>query len=319
MIILSQPDIKQSITMHQAIDAMELAFKELAQGNAILPLRTPVAVKNEDALMLAMPAYLQGQGALGLKVVSVFPHNSARDKPTINGVILLINEQTGEAKALMEAGYLTALRTGAVSGLATKYLAPKDASHLCIIGSGPQAITQLEAVVAVRPIKSVSIWSRNYKNAQAFAQQIKGDFELHCHQDLARAVRDADVICTATSSTEPLIQLKDLKEEVHINAVGAHNHQMCEISSAVLADALVVVDQQEAALAEAGDIHAALVDGSITKDDLIDLGLVISKEPLVYKRSVFKSVGLAIQDLAIAQKVYHNAVHNNLGKHVSLS
>ena len=318
--VLSLSEIKQSITMNQAISVMEMAFKELYEKKAILPLRTPIAVAKENALMLTMPAYLSEQNALGLKVVSIFPNNNTKNKPAINGVMLLVDECTGEAKAIMDAGYLTALRTGAVSGLATKYLAREDAKHVAIIGSGVQAHTQLAAVTNVRNIERVSVWSRNHENAVEFAKSIDDQYQVECFQQVQEAVRDADVICTATGSTTPLIHLQDIKPDVHINAVGSHTLQMNEISTEVLAQAFIVVDQLEAALAESGEIYAAMNAKAISAQDIIELGAFIStQQKLTHpKISMFKSVGLAIQDISVAQAVYENALTQGLGKLISL-
>ncbi len=194
--VLSQSEIQQCMDMKQAIAITGVAFKEYYDRQTVLPLRTPVTIEKEQALTLTMPAYLSRQNALGLKVISIFPNNFIKGKPAINGVMLLLNEETGEAKAIMEASYLTAVRTGAVSGLATKYLAKEDAREVAIIGSGVQAMTQLEAVVCVRPIEKVTVWSRTFANAQSFAQKIKGQYEVECHRTLSDAVKNADVICT---------------------------------------------------------------------------------------------------------------------------
>ncbi|WP_232220395.1 ornithine cyclodeaminase family protein [Legionella tunisiensis] len=170
--LLSLPEVKQSITMNQAIDAMERTFLQLAKQEVRLPLRTGIPIVEENALTLTMPAYLARDKTLGLKVVSIFPNNLAKNKPSITGFIMLLDANTGEPKVLMDAAYLTALRTGAVSGLATKYFARDDANHVAIIGSGTQALTQLEAVAAVRNIKRVSLWSRNKENAEKLAKKL---------------------------------------------------------------------------------------------------------------------------------------------------
>lgn len=318
--VLSQRDVQQCINMHQAITLIEAAFKEYHLQQAILPLRTPVVIEKENALMLTMPAYLVQQNALGLKIISVFPNNATKGKAVINGAMLIINEDTGEAQAIMEAGYLTAMRTGAVSGVATKYLAKENAKEVAIIGSGVQAMTQLEAVACVRPIEKVNIWSRNFENARHFAQKIEEHYDVQCHQTISDAVKHADIICTATASNEPLIQLEDLKDEVHINAVGSHTPQMCEINNNVMAKALIVVDQLEAALAEAGEVVSALAKKIIHKKDIVELGALISLPPQVpsSKISLFKSVGLAIQDISIAHAVYLNALKKGLGTSMSL-
>ena len=217
--LLSISDIKKSITMTQAIDAAEKALIQLAKQQVQLPLRSNIAVAEQEAQALTMPAYLAAEKVLGLKMVSVFPHNREKQKPAITGFIMLLDEETGEPKLLMDAGFLTALRTGAVSGLATKYFAIEDADHVAIIGAGAQAHTQLEAVAAVRPIKKVSVWSRNIDNAKVFAKQYAHQFDVQAFALLSDAIRNTPIICTATGSVAPLIYLQDLQPHVHINAV----------------------------------------------------------------------------------------------------
>lgn len=321
-IALSQEEVRNCITMKQAITAMKRAFKEYYAGAAVLPLRTPVPIEKEGALTLTMPAYLSQQNALGLKVISIFPHNVKKNKPTINGLVLLLNEQTGEAKAIMEAGFLTSMRTGAVSGLATDYLAKKEASHVAILGSGVQALTQLEAVATVRPITKVSVWSRTLQNAKQFVKKIEPmGYEVTCFPDIKKTVREADIICTATSSVEPLLHAGDVKKGVHINAVGSHTPEMCEVSSDILAQSLIVVDQLEAACSEAGEIINALKDKSIIINDILELGGLITDKGSKKEHSytLFKSVGLAIQDISIAQAIYTNAIQKGVGTPVLLN
>ncbi|KTD25679.1 ornithine cyclodeaminase [Legionella lansingensis] len=319
--LLRLEDIKRCITMKEAIDVMEEAFKQLARREVIMPLRTPIPVFKENALTLSMPAYLPEQGALGLKVVSIFPNNLKKNLHSVQGVILLLDAKTGKVEALMEGAYLTALRTGAVSGLATKFLSDENAKHVAIIGAGAQAATQLEAIAAVRNIEQVSIWSRNKERANTLAETIQNHFEVKTYKKLETAIKDADIICTATASTEPLIHLKHIKPNVHINAIGSHTKDMREIANDVLANASVIVDQKSAALAEAGEIIHAIRNKVLKKTSLKELGKVISKHasPYYKKRlTVFKSVGLAIQDISIAQAVYWNAKERQLGTEFEL-
>jgi len=220
--------------MHQAIDAMETAFIQLTLGEAKLPLRTSITIDSEEALTLTMPAYLRKDNALGLKIVSIFPHNRSQGKPSINGLILLLDAQTSEPKALMDAAYLTALRTGAISGLVTKYFARDDASHVAIMGSGVQAYSQLEAINAVCPIKRVSVWSRHLNNSKFFATQLNNQYDIRAYDSVRSAVIDADIICTATNSTEPFVHFQDLAPHAHINAIGSHDRTMREISTETL-------------------------------------------------------------------------------------
>ncbi|MFA6303719.1 MAG: ornithine cyclodeaminase family protein [Legionella sp.] len=312
--LINSEQVRQSISMKEAISTMESAFLQLITGRVQLPLRTPIEISKQNALNLTMPAYLEQDDALGLKVVSVFPNNSAKKLPTINGLIILLDAQTGMPKALMEAGYLTTLRTGAVSGLASLYFSHENSSHLAIIGSGSQAMMQLEAVSAVRPINQISIWSRNKDNAKEFAIKITGNYEVRCCDTVSQAVKDADIICTATSSSEPLIDLQDLQPHAHINAIGSHNRHMREISNDVLDKAIVIVDQLEAALAEAGEIIAAIDAHQLNKKSIIEIGEWLTHKNVDYTQclTLFKSVGLAIQDISVAERVYQNAINQGL-------
>ncbi|MDR3443331.1 MAG: ornithine cyclodeaminase family protein [Legionella sp.] len=321
IICLSEREIKKCITMTDAISAMESAFLQLARQQVILPLRTAIPIKNEHAISLSMPAYLEQEQQLGIKVVSLFPNNFSQKIPTINGLILLLDAKTGQPKALMDASYLTALRTGAISGLATRLLARKDASHVAIMGSGSQAMTQLEAIAHVRNITHVSIWSRTHEHAISFAKQIEHQFEIQVFADSADAVKEADIICTATNSTSPFIHYDDIKPDAHINAIGSHTRNMREIASDVFKQAITVVDQIEAALSEAGEIIHAIESNVILPDSLLEIGPILSDASLTFKDhlTVFKSVGLAIQDISVAEMVYKNAIANQMGQHFDLS
>ena len=321
MIFLSEPDVKKYITMGEAIDAMESAFVQLANQRVVLPLRTAISIKNEQAVSLSMPVYLEQEQQLGIKVVSLFPNNHSQKIPTINGVILLLNATTGQPKALMDGTYLTALRTGAISGLATRLLARDDASHVAIIGSGAQAMTQLEAVAHVRNIKRVSIWSRTHEHAIVFAKQIEHQFETQVFTDMTQAVVEADIICTATHSTEPLIHYKDIKPDAHINAIGSHSKAMREIAPDVFKHAITVVDQIEAALSEAGEIINAVESKIIKVQSLLEIGSILIKPAPNLKEhlTVFKSVGLAIQDISVAEMVYKNVMANQIRRTFNLS
>ncbi|KTD69431.1 ornithine cyclodeaminase [Legionella steelei] len=319
--LLSLDEVKQSITMSQAIKAMEDAFMQLAKQQAKLPLRTAIAIDEEEALTLTMPAYLTQDKALGLKVVSIFPKNSARNKPSITGFIMLLDASTGEPQALMDAAYLTALRTGAVSGLATQYFATEDAHHVAIIGSGVQAETQLQAVATVRDIKQVSIWSRNRNNAEQFAAKLANQYTVNVYEHIPSAIKDADIICTATASTEPLIHLQDIQAHAHINAIGSHTPKMREISDKVLNHSVVIVDQLSAVMAEAGEIIHAVQQNQLKQEDMIEMGPWLLHKNKDYKKqnTVFKSVGLSIQDVSVAAVVYENARHKNLGTAFALN
>lgn len=318
--LLSLSEVKQSITMPEAIDAMEKAFIQLAQQEAILPLRTGIPVE-KNGLTLTMPAYLAEEKILGLKVVSVFPDNVQHNKPSINGTVLLLDATTGEPLMLMDASYLTALRTGAISGLATQYFSRDLPSTVTIVGAGVQAITQLEAVATVRQIERVFVWSRHSESARKFAKKMESFYDIHVCEQLSSALKKSDIICTATGSTEPLIYLQDLPPHVHINAIGSHHPSMQEIAGEVLQKSVVIVDQIEAAMSEAGEIINAVEQQKLKKESIIELGSwLLKKTPHFQEQlTVFKSVGLAIQDLSVAQVVYQNASKMNLGSTFKLN
>jgi ornithine cyclodeaminase len=319
--LLDLSDIKKCISMDLAIDAMETAFIQLANNQIQMPLRNHINIEAENAQTLTMPGFIEKGKILGLKVVSLFPNNKQRNKPAINGLIMLFDATTGEAKTLMDAAYLTALRTGAVSGLATKFFAKKDAKHVAIIGSGVQAITQLEAVASVRDIQSVSVWSRTRVNAEKFVSILPSRYKCTVHDSVASAVKEADIICTATSSQEPLVTLHDLQPHAHINAIGSHTSSMCEINNDVLGQAVVIVDQLDAALVESGEIISAIQNDIIKKESILELGkwLLHKKSDYENELTVFKSVGLAIQDLSVAELVYQQALKKKLGTEFSFS
>jgi len=313
--LLSLSDVKQSITMSQAIAAMENAFLQLATHQVKLPLRTGINIDKEQALTLTMPAYLEQDNALGLKVVSIFPNNPAQNKPAITGFIMLLDARTGEPKALMDAAFLTSLRTGAISGLVTQYFAREDAKHVAIIGSGVQAETQLEAVATVRDIQQVSIWSRDVKNARKFAKKMAHQYDINVYESVPLAIRDADIICTATGSTEALIHLGDVQAHAHINAIGSHTPNMKELSNDLLNRAIVIVDQISAVLAESGEIISALAHNQLKQETMIEIGEWLTHKNTNYQNclTVFKSVGLSIQDLSVASVVYNQAMDKKLG------
>ena len=311
--------------MTDAIDATKQAFIELDHNHASLPLRTPIEIPAENGLSLFMPAYLPELDQLGIKVASIFPNNSEKDIPAITGVVLLLDSKTGAPKALLDASYLTALRTGASSGVATDLLAKPDAKQLAIIGAGAQAKTQLSAVLAVRDITDIAIYSRSHQSRELFAGYIKEkykDLQVTIADAIDSACHDADIICTATNSTEPLVYLDDIKDDCHINAIGSHNESMHEIDISVIKQAKVIVDQKHASLKEAGEIIRAIKAKLIEDDDLLELGYILNHQnhyiELKQQLTVFKSVGIAIQDLTVASKALELAEADDIGTMVSI-
>jgi len=326
--IFSQGDVKQAVNMSQAIDAVKSAYIQLSRGEAVIPLRTQVPVKKQDAVTLFMPAYLASTDTLAVKVVSVFPNNTEKELPTIHAVVILINAQTGQPEALMDGTYLTALRTGAASGLATDFLARKDARVAAIFGAGTQGRTQLEAVSTVRTIEKAWVYDIIPERAETYIKEMKSrghpiPYDLSIARTASQAVRDADIICTATTSLTPVFDDIDLKPGAHINAVGSYTPQMQEIPAQTVAKAKVVVDSISASLTEAGDLIIPLKDRIITKSHIHgEIGQVAAGEIPGRERdeelTLFKSVGVAAQDAAVAQLVLHRAEELGLGTDIDL-
>ncbi len=328
MLILRGPDVPRALEMPQAIQAMKRAFAAFSAGKAQAPLRLQLPVAPHRGMSLFMPAYVHDdQGdALAVKVVSVFPENKRRDLPIIHAAVLVLEASTGRPLALLEGGTLTAIRTGAASGAATDLLARPDSRVLALFGAGVQGRTQVEAVCWVRPIERVWVYDPTPEKAAALAESLAGvgpiPQDVRVAYTPGEALAEADVVCTATTSPTPVFTDEDLKPGVHINAVGAYTPEMAEIPPETVARALVVVDSRQAALAEAGDLIQPLQDGRITEEHIAaELGeIVLGHKPGrtdPEQITLFKSVGLAVQDAVAAKVALHNALEQGLGERVT--
>jgi alanine dehydrogenase len=328
MRILSSADVRQAVTMAEAIEAVKEAYIQLSAGHAVVPLRTPVPVEKRNGVTLFMPAYLASSDALAAKIVSVFPGNPAQGLPLIYAVVIVMDAETGRPVALMDGTYLTALRTGAASGVATDLLARPNARVAAIFGAGAQARTQLEAVCTVRRIEKVWVYDVSPDAAAAYAAEMKQrgapiPTDVRAADSPAQAVRDADVICTATTSTTPVFADGDLKPGVHVNGIGAYTPEMQEVPAETVARAKVVVDSRSASLAEAGDLIIPLRERRITEEDIHgEVGEVaagkIPSRTTNEEITFFKSVGVAVQDVAVAELILRRAEESGLGVEVEL-
>ena len=325
MIVLSQSDVERLLPMRACIEVMASTLASLARGEAILPLRTVIRIPQTADAFGVMPAYLASPKTIGAKVVTVYPGNHGTALDSHQGAVLLFDPDTGSLAALLDATAITTIRTAAVSAVATRMLARESASKLAIIGSGVQARAHIEAICAVRPITSLRIWSRNGEHARRLADFIHKD--LHLDASVATtgrdAVRDADIVCTVTSATEPVLCGDWLSPGTHVNAVGACTPNARELDSAAVVHSRLYVDRRESALKEPGDILVPLHDGEIGPEHVVaELGeLLIGRG--VGRRddreiTLFKSLGLAIEDLAAASHVYAEAARAAAGVHVEL-
>jgi ornithine cyclodeaminase len=327
MRILSRDDVRQAVSMAEAIEAVKSAYAQLSAGRATVPLRTPIDLPTHAGVTLFMPAYLASSDALGAKVVSVHNRNPERGLPLIHALVLLVDPATGRPLAAMEGGYLTALRTGAASGVATHFLARPDARIVACFGAGTQAETQLEAVCTVRDVSRVWVIDPNRDKAEPFCRKMAGrgriPADLRLAESPAQAVRDADVIVCATTSTTPVFDGHDLQPGTHINAIGAYRPDMQEVDATTILRATVIVDQRQACLAEAGDLIVPLRQGLITEDKIYaEIGEIVLGQKLARSDSqeitYFKSVGNAVQDVAVGQLVLRKAGQLGLGVEVAL-
>ena len=328
MRLLTQSDVRRSISMREAVEVVKLAFSELSTGRADVPLRIALSQPKRDGVTLVMPGYLSDSESLAVKVVSVHNRNAERNLPRINAVVIVIDPATGQAVAAMEGGYLTALRTGAGSGAATDLLARQDAEVAAIIGAGAQARAQALAVAAVRPIKRLWIYSMRRQQVDEMIlemrPQLGPSIELLAADSPSQAVREALVVCAATTSSTPVFDGDDLRPGAHVNGVGSYKPEMQEVDCVTLRRASkIVVDSREAAMAEAGDLIVAIERGEIQPSDIyaeigeIAAGLKPGRQDddeITY----FKSVGNAAQDVAVAQAIYQRALQEDLGVEVDL-
>ena len=319
--ILTADDVRSCMGMEGAIEAMKTAFTQLSSGEAVIPNR--VSVHSDGVgISLFMPGYLPREGHLAAKVVSVFADNPGRGLPAIQGVVLVLDSTTGAPAALMDGTYLTALRTGAASGLATDLLAVPEAAVLTVFGAGPQARAQVEAVRAVRPIGEIRLVSRSTTSAEVLAEELLG-VDVRVMDDPGGAVRGAEIIVTATDSHEPVFPGRAAEPGVHVNAIGAFTPTMREVDGNLVAKAKVVVDARATVLSEAGDLVQAIAEDVFSFDDIYaELGEVVAGSVPGRESSeeitLFKSVGSAAQDVSVACRVLAEAERVGVGAVVEL-
>ena len=315
MLILNQAEVEQLLPMSECISAMEEALIALARGEAHQPLRTIFRPPEVKGVMAMMPTFRATPSPLfGLKAICVFPGNAAIGKDAHQGGVLLFDGGTGELLAVINASAITAIRTAAVSALATRLLAREDAGDLAIIGAGVQARTHLAAMACVRPLRRVRIASRRFENAVTFTQEMQPEFTtlIEPVETVEAAIRGADIIVTATTSRDPVLRREWVSPGAHINAIGTFSPKAREVDTATMVDARLFVDRRESALNEAGDYLIAAQEGAIGPEHIrAELGDILtgahSGRTSPAEITLFKSLGLAIEDLAAAALVYQRA------------
>ena len=319
---MSADDLRAALPMPRAVEAAAAAFRAQGSDELVCPRRSALGVEPAGGTTLVMPSHLPGAG-VAVKVVSVFPGNGAGGKPPITGLVTLLDETTGEPVALMDGTFLTAWRTGAACGAATAALAPDAVPTAAVLGCGPVGEAQVQALAAVRTPREIRVRSRDPERARELAERLGPAVagELRAVGAPEEAVAGAVVVCTATPATEPLFAAGALAPGAHVNAVGSFTHAMGELDPTLIRDGRVFVDDRGAAAEEAGELERARRRGWTDPGRWTELGAVLRGEAPGRRgeeTTVFKSVGLAVQDLTAAAAALEAARRLRLGRRVIL-
>jgi alanine dehydrogenase len=323
VLIVSQQEVRELLRMEECIEVMADALGALTRGEAVMPLRGMARTSDQAGLLAWMPSLLPASDVMGIKVISVFP-NEGTELESHQGAVLLFEATHGQLVAVVDASEVTAIRTAAVSGLATRLLARPDADDLAILGSGTQARTHLEAMTVVRDIRRVRVWSRDADHARSFAEGTSArGVRVEVSATAREAVEGASIICTTTSATEPILEGRWLSPGAHVNAVGFAGPTGRELDAQAVAGARLFADRRESILSESGDFLIAKQEGAVGNDHVAgELGEVLlgtvegrtSPEQI----TIFESLGLAIEDLAAVNHVCQRARETGRGTNVEL-
>lgn len=324
VLFLGASDIEKLISMNETINVVEKSFRELGEGTAEMTERGVIGIPDASGWLGIMTAYLRGMNALGTKAVTVFTRNDASGKSTTQGTMLLLDPLSGDLLSIMDATFITAMRTGATTGIATKYLARTDSKIIGIFGAGIQAKTQLMAVSAVREIERVAVYTPTNSRAPRFVEEMSG--LLNIQVERVRDLRDAvnsDIIITATTSPTPLFDGELIYPGTHVNCIGAHTKDTRELDSVGIKRGKLIVDLKSSAMKEAGEIIMPIESGELTPDHIsAELSDIISGKSTGRENkdeiTIFKSTGLSIEDVATAKLVYDKAIKEGIGTEVTL-
>jgi len=324
-LVISQREVPGLLPMKECIDVMAETLKATSRGDTVLPLRSMMWLPDRRGLLGLMPASLGDPSVMGLKVVSVFPGNHGTEFDSHQGVVLLYEVEHGSLLAVIDATSITAIRTAAASGAATRLLAREDASDVAILGSGVQARTHLEAMRAVRPLHRIRVWSRDPGNARTFAaRESRGALvKVEVAATAREAVTGADLICTTTASREPVLLGDWIEPGAHVNAAGACFPTARELDTRAVARSRLYVDRRESTLHEAGDFIIPKNEGAIGDDHIVgEVGeALLGRVPGRRSRdevTLFKSLGIAVEDLAAAHHIYRAALERGQGTAIEL-
>jgi alanine dehydrogenase len=325
MLVLSETQVQSLIDVDELIAALEQAHVQYSTGKAVMPVRLVVPLPQIQGRITSMPGFLSDDRALGMKVITYFQENPKRNLPAILGSILLFSSGTGKLMAVMDGSYITAIRTACASAVATKALANADTPVLGILGAGVQARSHIQALTRVRKIESINICSPSGRSGVAIQKEFepKTGVKIEVVRSPEEALRDADLVVTASTAKTPIVKAEFLKAGAHVNAVGSHRPDSRELDGATVARAKVVVDSREAIMAECGDILLAIEERSISRDHIhAEIGEVLAGSKAgrssAGEITLYKSVGIAIQDVAAANLVYRKALEQGVGTAVEI-
>lgn len=325
ILVVNQDEVARLLPMSACMDAMAEVLLTLGRGEALLPLRTTMMLPGGIGAFAVMPAYLTTPPAIGLKAITVFPGNEGTSYDSHQGAVLLFETQHGSLLAIMDASSITGIRTAAVSGVATRALAREDAGDLAILGSGVQAMTHLEAMMLARRLRRVRVWSRSADNVARFGREAQRRFGLavEAAADARAAVDGADIVCTTTSSRTPVVEGAWLAPGAHVNAVGSSVRAARELDAAAMKCGALFVDRRESTINEAGDFLMAKSEGAIGDDHILaELGeVLLGRHPgrtSAEQVTIFKSLGLAVEDVASAHLIHAAALRSGAGTWVEL-
>src|SRR5262245_26405481 len=325
ILIVNQKEVPALLPMAACMEAMAGALSAVSRGEALLPLRQVLMLPNQAGAFGVMPAYLTTPAAVGVKSITVFPGNHGTELDSHQGAVLLFETERGRLLAVMDASSITAIRTAAVSGVATRLLARAGAGDLALLGTGVQALTHVEAIALARPLRRVRAWSRRPEHVHAFAERagrLLGQ-KVEAAASAREAVEGADIVCTVTSSRDPVLKGEWLSPGVHVNAVGASLAAARELDTAAIVRARLFVDRRESTLNEAGDFLIPRREGAVDDGHIqAELGeLLLGRHPgrqTETETTGFKSLGLAVEDVAAARLIYDNALKSGAGTAVEL-
>ncbi len=320
VLIVNHKEVREYLPMRECMEIMSDTLKTLALGNAVNPLRWGIQLPDRSGILGMMPCYLSEPEVMGLKAVSVFPGNHETEYDSHQGSVMIFETKHGRLLAILDASEITAIRTAAVSGVASKLLAKESASDLAILGSGVQARSHLEAMVLARKITRVRVWSRNEENTNRFmkSESAKHEIEIEPVLTIKEAVDGADIICTTTSATEPILMGEWLAPGAHINAVGSSVKFARELDTAAVVKSRLFVDRKESTINEAGDFLFPKKEGAIDDSHIQgEIGEILLDKIEGRKSedeiTLFKSLGLAVEDIASAYHIYQKIGNDGKG------